>query len=173
MKRPMKCGFCLDGNHAHCPGGVRNGDGQIVLCACTCELAGQPRCTDCWHRNPEDIGPDWTCLEKDGCTARLAKRQASNPTLQMMRKIKAETAARQAAERRERLGVELDRAGIPRPRVGECRCCGKPTKGGNFLPGHDSRFLSRLVAEPGDSSRNIAYSISPAFGNKYDKRVTA
>ncbi len=165
----MTCGFCAHGNHTRCPGGVRNGDGSIVPCHCGCTLAGQPRCTDCWHRNPEDIGPDWTCIEKDGCQARLAKRQKGNATLQQIRGIQAEIAKRKALEDR----VERKAAA---PKVaGECRCCGKKTKGGKFLPGHDTRYLTSLILHedehPGGDAREMAYAISPAFGNKFDKRV--
>ena len=64
----------------------------------------------------------------------------------------------------------------------ECKCCGEPTKGGRFLPGHDSRYLSRLVEQFTDSTkraaaeepediRRLAHAISAAFGNKFDKRV--
>lgn len=163
-----KCGFCGNGDHDKCPGGVRNGDGTIVECTCGCELAGQPRCTDCHHRDAEDIGPDWTCIEKDGCQSRVAKRQKANPTLQMMRKIQAELARQRAAEAK----VER-KAAVPKV-AGACRCCGKKTKGGKFLPGHDSRFLTGLVQGAllhGEQNREIAYSISPAFGNKFDRRV--
>lgn len=30
-------------------------------------------------------------------------------------------------------------------KTGECLCCGGATKGGNFQPGHDSRYVSELV----------------------------
>lgn len=33
-----------------------------------------------------------------------------------------------------------------RPTSGTCRCCGEPTKGGNYLSGHDSRHLAALAA---------------------------
>lgn len=172
VKRPMKCGFCNNGDHTRCPGGVRNGDGSIVPCSCGCTLAGQPRCTDCWHRNPEDIGPDWTCIEKDGCEARLAKRQKSNATLQQIRSIRVEIANRQALE------AKVERAIGRKVKVkGACLCCGKATKGGKFLPGHDTKFLGKLAADvlagelEHEYARAQAFAISPAFGNKFDKRV--
>lgn len=33
------------------------------------------------------------------------------------------------------------------PKIGSCVCCGGETKGGNFLPGHDARFVSGLVKD--------------------------
>ncbi len=35
----------------------------------------------------------------------------------------------------------------PRARSGKCECCGEPTKGGRFLPGHDAKLASQLKAK--------------------------
>lgn len=44
------------------------------------------------------------------------------------------------------------KASTPKPSVGKCECCGDPTKGGRFLPGHDARLGSRLVQQVAEGS---------------------
>jgi hypothetical protein len=46
----------------------------------------------------------------------------------------------------------------PKPAVGKCECCGDPTKGGRFLPGHDAKLGSRLVGEVTKSGSAEAYA---------------
>lgn len=55
---------------------------------------------------------------------------------------------------------------------GVCGCCGGPTKGGKFLPGHDSKYLNQLLVNP-DRGRaaELADQVSPAFRRKFDARV--
>jgi hypothetical protein len=35
----------------------------------------------------------------------------------------------------------------PKPKVGSCECCGEPTRGGRFVPGHDAKLASILRAK--------------------------
>jgi hypothetical protein len=35
----------------------------------------------------------------------------------------------------------------PKPTTGSCECCGEPTKGGRFAPGHDAKLASILRAK--------------------------
>lgn len=45
------------------------------------------------------------------------------------------------------------RSGPAKPKTGSCECCGEPTRGGRFLPGHDARLASALKkrVESGDA----------------------
>lgn len=60
---------------------------------------------------------------------------------------------------------------------GACLCCGEPTRGGKFLPGHDSRFLKVKLAEvhsgqvtSADQVKLVA-EVSPALATKFEKRL--
>ncbi len=185
---PMRCGFCLDGFHDKCPGGVRNGNGKILVCSCGCELSQIPRCTVCNHRDPDDINSNWECIDTAACQARVYKIQAANPVLQRIRESKT-AAAQRAAEialATTPLPASTPGGGLPAPSANSkaCGCCGQPTKGGKFLPGHDSKFLTRLAHQYSQARQMIidadveeiraqAYAISAAFGAKFDKRVRA
>lgn len=186
--KAITCGFCDTGAHARCPWGIRNGDGQIVLCTCRlCFEAEHRRCTECNNSQPEEVGDAWKCLDRDACLAEQQRRIDSNPFVQQMQAVRA---AREAAEKaqealgRARAAARPTRATEAPPEAGEpapqarvaggrdCLCdCGGQTKGGKFLPGHDSKYLNRLVGAPGPDSQAAAYAISDAFGAKYDKRV--
>jgi hypothetical protein len=41
----------------------------------------------------------------------------------------------------------------PKPKVVKCECCGEPTRGGRFIPGHDAKLASalRLRVKDGDA----------------------
>lgn len=60
------------------------------------------------------------------------------------------------------------------PKVGKCFCpCGEPTKGGNYLPGHDARhagMLSRSVVA-GDQSLEDALSKLPWGADRLEEKV--
>lgn len=172
------CGHCNVKHHDTCPGGVRNGNGSIYLCGCSCARAGVRRCTDCNNRNLEEVGEDWRCLDRDACAADVARRVAESPIGRFL-------SQRQAERSREAQGDTLAggegqtcREPIARASRGprsagrDCLCgCEGQTRGGKFLPGHDSKYLNQLTANPGDQSRGLAYAVSDAFGAKYEKRV--
>ena len=69
--------------------------------------------------------------------------------------------------------------GAGRPASGKCICCGAPTKGGRFLPGHDAKWLSVQVAcftEGGQDRAEIrdymrGRGASDALIAKFEKRV--
>ena len=68
---------------------------------------------------------------------------------------------------------EKARQARPRPHPA-CRCCGEPTKGGKFLPGHDSKYLSQLLADSDlERAAELAGQVSPAFRRKFDTRAGA
>jgi len=175
----ITCGHCNVGHHNTCPGGVRNGNGTIYLCRCSCPRAGQPRCTECNNRNPEEVGDDWRCLDRDACQADIDRRVAESSIGKFLAQWRTERA-------REALGEPLApgegqtcRVSSPRRSRGPsaasraCLCgCEGMTKGGKFLPGHDSKYLNHLVEVGGDEARTLAASVSEAFAAKLEKRIT-
>lgn len=174
----MQCGHCNVNHHECCKSGVRNGDGSIVLCNCThpgCR-AGQPRCTECNNREQGTIGTDWRCLDKDDCAAEQERTAQKNPAYLRIRAIRE--AHRMNSPKGQGTETPEKRTSSPRtPRStagGQpCTCgCGETTGGGKFKPGHDSKYLTRLVEAKGEESRAKAYAISEAFGAKYEKRAT-
>jgi len=173
----MQCGHCNVNHHECCKSGVRNGDGSIVLCNCThpgCR-AGQPRCTECNNREQGTIGTDWRCLDKDDCAAEQERTAQKNPSYLRIRAIReahgmdsGKSRGTDAHGRPEKPARTPRKAGESKP----CTCgCGETTGGGKFKPGHDSKYLTKLVEAKGDESRALAFAISDAFGAKYDKRV--
>lgn len=174
-----RCGYCSFGNaHNRCPGGVRNGNGTIHPCGCReTSRCGSIRCTDCNNRDAETIGEDWRCLNRDDCMAEQERQAQANPVVMRIRAIVAEH-----KKAPSRASEDLDPTDIPAraPRRSRgateagrpCLCeCGETTGGGRFRPGHDSKYLNKLVNHAGDESRGLAYDVSEAFGKKYDKRT--
>ncbi|QHB47201.1 hypothetical protein SEA_APPLECIDER_32 [Arthrobacter phage AppleCider] len=179
------CGHCMVGHHDCCPGGVRNGNGQIILCGCKEDgcRAGQPRCTECHNTEANEIGPNWKCLDRQDCEAEQERRLAANPTIQWIRSETQKKAILQPSEdagapegppARARVSRTPRKPAEPTP----CTCgCEGTTKGGKFLPGHDSKYLNQLVeaAERGgrhaDEAAIRADAISEAFGAKFRKRA--
>lgn len=168
------CGHCNVGHHSSCPGGVRNGNGSIHLCGCTKEgcLAGQKRCTECHNRVPAEIGDDWHCLNKNDCDAEVQRRLNSNPSYLRMRALFPVPSV---------LLVDTEATeGTPTPREprrstrgtgAPCLCgCEETTGGGKFRPGHDSKYLAKLVAL-GPEALDLASAVSPAFAAKFEKRL--
>lgn len=176
--KTMKCGFCDTGAHARCPWGVANGDGKIVICICrNCHDPEHRRCIDCGNRRAEEVGDVWKCLDRDACAAEQQRKIDANPFVQQMSAVRA---SREAVQALAGVRTTLEPTGPPEtprspaPRAArDCLCeCGGQTKGGKFLPGHDSKYLNSLVAQPGGRTRKLAYAVSEAFGGKYDKRVS-
>jgi hypothetical protein len=138
------CGFCNTGAHGTCPGGVRNGNGTIYLCRCGCPKSGVPHCTECGAT--QDLNDTWRCTDPLGCVTRSEQRALTDPALQRMR-----------AARIPKEGIPVVTGGPTahgrarqtrtpaRAHSGICKCCGQPTKGGEFLPGHDSRYRANLL----------------------------
>ncbi|ALY09986.1 hypothetical protein FDH62_gp28 [Arthrobacter phage Pumancara] len=179
------CGHCMVNKHEACPGGVRNGNGQIILCACKQDgcRAGQPRCTECHNTEANEIGPNWKCIDRADCEAEIERRLAANPTIQWIRsetqkkavlRPSEDTGAPEGPPARAKVSRTPRKPAEPTP----CTCgCEGLTKGGKFLPGHDSKYLNQLVeaAERGgrhaDEAALRADAISEAFGAKFRKRA--
>lgn len=157
LQRVWRCNFCATGWHRSCPGAVRNAGpaGKLVLCYC-CRL--DPRCLDCGQTEEVD-SQTWSCVDEFGCALRVRARLDASPLHQQLQACRSDSAER---ARRIRTSAEELRRGLPadeldefdrpqekklrtpRPATGNCECCGEPTRGGRFLPGHDARLKSRL-----------------------------
>lgn len=189
--KPVRSGFCglTSHNHERCPGMLRNGNGTLIPCACP-----EPhplRCIDCGLHDsvePGVIDPiRWRCVDSTDCRERRDAKTSANPIVAQIERIQQEVAARREAERAATLRsrVSTDHAvgaarapRDPRPIVGACRCCGEPTRGGAFLPGHDARYVSLLVAQvvEGKTSAEDAAALladKPALQAKMAKRLGA
>lgn len=175
---PHACGYCTTGNppHAKCPGGVLNGNQtEIVLCGCNCELSQTRRCLNCNNRSNTEVSEStWTCIDVEACESTQAKRrEAAEKALFGDRTPESFRKQREVKEKAPRAAAT--------PKTGSCLCCGEATKGGLFLPGHDARWLSVLVAlvkdgvEPAEEIRRrvAEKGVSDAYLAKFDKRVSA
>lgn len=187
--RLTSCGFCSDGNHQHCPSGVRNGDGRIWRCQCGCDRSQQIRCTDCGTRTPDNVNPEtWRCIDPDACQARIEHSLHNNATIRQIRQIQAargqdketnmsKTKRIAADAQTKATEAEAPKAKPAPPR--SCACgCEETTGGGLFRPGHDSRLLSALVAATVAGETTVAAQaetwskrgLSDALYAKYVKR---
>lgn len=61
----------------------------------------------------------------------------------------------------------------PKPRAtsGKCECCGEPTRGGRFLPGHDAKLVSALVQRIRTNNDREAYDEMIRRG--WEKKIPA
>jgi hypothetical protein len=146
------CGFCNTGHHENCvigtvkrksskyPGGV------VWVCRCPHEVCSTIRkdhpakCTTCGNRTPSEVDKEtWLCIDTGACHATVTARRDSDPLLASLRK------AQEMAKITE--GEKKATKAKAAPKTGTCVCgCNGTTKGGLFLPGHDARFVSGLVA---------------------------
>lgn len=155
------CGFCAhSGTHEKCPAGVPNGDGRIIRCTCGCPTSQGVRCTQCGNRHPDEV-QNWKCIDPDQC--------ASN-TRAHLQNSGFYARADQAAERATH---------TPRTPQGKggCLCCGEPTRGGKFRPGHDGRWVTQQVEAVrvhGENKTEVlarAQQVSPALATKIATRL--
>lgn len=139
------CNHCTthstDGIHTHCPGAIENGArGRLWVCPCGCKPLACIKC-----HSTEGVSPEtWKCTDADACEAAVARRIASNPTLQVIREITARARERVAQEKGIARTAEPASA-VFRPGAGKCECgCGAST-GSRFAMGHDARLRSQLA----------------------------
>lgn len=165
IQRVWRCQFCADGHHGSCPGAVRNARPGRRLIKCYC-CTREPYCVDC--KSDEDVNIEtWSCRNPAACALRVRARLGMSP---LHRQLQACRVDSQERARRIRLEAEALRAGVPldeideferpqekkprvqRPATGSCECCGEPTRGGRFIPGHDMKLKARLrkAAQSGD-----------------------
>lgn len=155
------CGFCSTNSHELCKGAIRNGDLSVYQCPCACVEQKPERCTECFSTEASDLGRPWLCDDRDACDARVRHR------------LSGYTVYRQITEIQERSSE------MPRSSKGKkaCVCCGEPTRGGQFLPGHDSKWLAGWVVKvkSGETSVELASAeitkVSAHLASKFTKRV--
>lgn len=163
IKGKSLCGFCSTGSHATCKGGIRNGNGTVIVCGCECAADKPQWCHICHSTDEFDLTRPWLCGDVDECNARLTKRLLSDPIYVEITKFQSQA-------------VDIRRIKSGRT-AGACLCCGEATRGGKFLPGHDSRFLAAKLAEvhagkvtSADQIKVVA-DVSPALATKFEKRL--
>lgn len=198
----VPCGFCISGHHPKCINTMRNGDGSLIRCRC-CGATSQPRCVDC-NRRGEDVDPAKSvCVDRDDCAAYREVRRERGPIAKFLREYYAGATASARVEPSFKLTgtdttptreqAEAWSEGVfdslppevqakvvrhrDRPRKAACRCCGEPTKGGTFLPGHDARYISSLArdVELGCLDKEAALSAvndKPALMAKLERKLS-
>lgn len=151
------CGFCSTSNHDTCKGGYRNGDGSVLICGCKCADSKPEFCHHCKSTNQDDLGRPWLCDDRDACEGRLKGRIQTSDFYKSV--AQSQGAGGQLTARRSKV----------------CLCCGEATKGGKFLPGHDSKWLNRKIADLEGPWMPVYEEImkvaSPALAEKFKKRV--
>lgn len=173
-----RCGFCLDGkcDDGKCVSAIYwDQSHQLYICPCECNV-GHTRCTRCGQRDVEVTTDTSVCVDVEGCDGELAKKRANNPSyMAILAAREAAMGSRKASEARP----------VPRPgsasrsSSGACLCCGEPTRGGLFLPGHDARYVSLqadafLAADPDEKSAlldKLETQLSPKLMAKWVARV--
>ena len=166
----IRCGFCITGNHDKCCIAIPQGKGttrHIWRCACNC-VTGRTKCVNCSRRDIEVTGQS-TCLDAEDCRIyRDTKRR------QYMAELTGKPIVDTPSD-----GQVMDAITRPKARAVSkvCLCCGEPTRGGKFLPGHDARFLSLqlkryLEEDDQDAVLEEVRRISAALLGKLQTRIT-
>lgn len=166
------CSFCLEGRHAKCYRALVNGNKGVYLCPCAEPNCGGKilSCIDC-KKVHDDVRPDTRqCIDRDGCNSRILARRQNDPIYQMVVQIQEKQAMAKEENKTPRAAAK--------PKTGVCKCgCEGTTKGGNFLPGHDARYVSEQVgfvltkAKTEAVARKDIGAISEALQAKFDKSL--
>lgn len=169
--RVIRCGWCGTGHHDGCRVKLKMTNG-LWTCGCECvEREHKTRCTRCGRRDQPVTNHDSSCIDVEGCYNYVEQRRRSNPQWLALQAVTQLKEKRMSAATEEKVAKA--------PKTGECRCCGGTTKGGDFLPGHDARFVSEqavayLNAESDDDADLIAEDmshLSAALNKKFVARV--
>lgn len=134
-----------------------------------------PYCTTCKNDHDGEVNAEtWLCVDSAVCAGKLAVRRQNSQLWQTIQAAKSHSALRRKARRAEMesalAGVAADqddkieqlhdmldsliaarktqptnRKKAAKPKIGKCECCGEPTRGGRFLPGHDAKLVSALM----------------------------
>lgn len=167
-----RCGFCASGLHPSCPRAVRLP--KYGLWVCYCCGTDDVRCLECG--STEEVDKEvWRCIDRQACRHQVEVRQANSPIWNMLQKARLAGAAERRRKREQTARIWRDvphnedemleeerqqLAAAKRAGPGSCECCGHPTKGGRFLPGHDAKLKSRLrrlvlLANDQDAQREL------------------
>ena len=156
-KGTVSCGFCSTGHHETCHGGYRNGDGSVMICGCDCADSKPEYCHHCHTTDKDNLGYPWLCDDREACEDRLRTRIENSDFYQTV--VKSVGAGEQTRPSRSKV----------------CLCCGEATKGGKFLPGHDSKWLNQKIEGLEGPwmpvYQEIAQTASAALAEKFKKRV--
>jgi hypothetical protein len=116
-------------HHDRCAGAYAQPSGVIITCPCP-RHAGEQRCRVCRHDHTvaEDFDPAGRqCADHDSCARRISTAHHESPARQAIKEARATITPRKAAR--------------------DCECaCGGQTRGGRFMPGHDAKLKSILLA---------------------------
>lgn len=179
-EKMKRCGFCSTEHHVNCCIAVEGQvneqfpDGRVWLCQCeekACADRARIKCFDCGNRVEAEIDPDtWRCIDIEACQAEIQAKREANPLYAQLREIEEKVTM---AETKTKTAKKAAAA----PKVGKCLCCGSATKGGDFLPGHDARFVSQRVAavldgnEAKADARKACGDVSANLGAKFGKSL--
>lgn len=137
---------------------------RLVLCYC-CGTGTDPRCLDCGCTDLDQVNAEiWTCVDLGVCRDRIRLRQENDRLYQMLQACKSAAYVQRRSIRLVRDQISADvpddedltldnlQASLRRrsarlgqqEATGSCLCCGEPTRGGLFRPGHDAKYKSTL-----------------------------
>ena len=161
MKVP--CGWCIDGIHDKCVGAIRSPQGGLWFCDHP-DRNPTLRCVDCGNKTEGDIDPEhWECIGEH-------PRRTNRKIFQARARVQSSATA---PAKKPKLKMVMSR---------DCTCrCGGQTRGGLFLPGHDSRYLSAAVRSISDGTEHLDTvlaemkdaGVSDALRNKLMNRLGA
>lgn len=162
------CGHCKADHHLSCKGAVRvpiSRKAPHGVIQCYCQICEPPlRCLDCGNQFSNEVIPQlWQCFDSMSCRGRIDLKLRQSRLWRMIQECKTDAALVRRNDREVRFQIKAqvgdeppDRAMSPgsRPTSGQCECCGAPTKGGRFAPGHDARLKSKLrkASKAGDKA---------------------
>ena len=191
-KRGIRCGWCLNGCHESCAVTVnlnsREGSKpRLWNCSCNCNTTGKytpghprTRCIACGRRDVK-TGENGRCVDTTECQGFVEDRRAKNPQWQALQTIHKDRMPEkhprpEAHSKLESVPKTPKTPKTPKAKTGQCRCCNEPTKGGQFLPGHDARYVSqqaKLIVEQNRQDLLAARldDLSPSMFAKLTKRV--
>ena len=192
QKRIVRCGWCSSGDHEHCAvaiemeskdGKSRKGTKYPWFCPCEdCArmFPGRTRCTNC-KRYDVIVDGASHCADEDNCAKYRKKRRAENPAMQQIDEIRRELEVKGPIDPEDPSLRRKVRQTSSKAKEGKCLCCGEPTRGGKFLPGHDSRYVSAQAAaydafpHRHDEGAKVIYdamqALGPALHAKWIKMV--
>lgn len=166
----------------------------VCICSCTCHVTGTGatvppiKCVDCGNTDEAELDSSrWVCLDRVACETRVDQRVVRHPLGRELRECRQagerdRAANRLAREQRRGNNPMADSAPgteqepkqprerkPPKPKVGACHHCGEPTKGGQFVTGHDAKLkgdLQRVAVDPHkpESDRVLAIAEQEARG---------
>lgn len=150
------CQYCQTLNHDHCTN---------ARCGCGCSPG---KCVVC-KRPDRDLDADLQCSDRAECRGYLEDRYANSPVAAQIRECRE--LARQERQALKALNAVRAAVGPQQRPAGACECCGEATKGGRFLPGHDSKYASVLAQQLNDGQIDVGYLRDRKYTDQYIAKV--